>query len=219
MLCNDVGKVKYFMARKTFISYKYSEAREIRDRIISSLGDDATYYRGERATSPDLTDFTTSTIKNNLKNKIYDTSVLILVISPHMNQSKWISWEVEYALKDQKRGNKYSHSNGIIGVVKNDYFGDSTWFTGRDCLSQNVYLPDIVTRNRINRLNTYSESRYHLNDTTWINQNSYIPIVTENTFLRNPKQYIEDAFERSQRLYEYDICKISNKDRLQRSII
>lgn len=91
MLCNDVGKVKYFMARKTFISYKYSEAREIRDRIISSLGDDATYYRGERATSPDLTDFTTSTIKNNLKSKIYDTSVLILVISPHMNQSKWIS--------------------------------------------------------------------------------------------------------------------------------
>ena len=71
MLCNDVGKEKYFMARKTFISYKYSEAREIRDRIISSLGDDATYYRGERATSPDLTDFTTSTIKNNLKNKIY----------------------------------------------------------------------------------------------------------------------------------------------------
>lgn len=42
------------MAHKTFISYKYSEARGLRDRIIASLGDDATYYRGETSDSPDL---------------------------------------------------------------------------------------------------------------------------------------------------------------------
>ena len=29
------------MAHKTFISYKYSEARELRDVIIDSLGEDA----------------------------------------------------------------------------------------------------------------------------------------------------------------------------------
>lgn len=32
------------MARKTFISYKYSEAQDLRDEILESLGDDATYY-------------------------------------------------------------------------------------------------------------------------------------------------------------------------------
>lgn len=94
------------------------------------MGSDATYYRGETATSPDLTSFKVDTIKNNLKNMIYNTSVLILVISPHMNQSKWISWELEYALKEQKRGNMYSHSNGIIGVVKNEGLNGSEWFTG-----------------------------------------------------------------------------------------
>ena len=41
------------MARKTFISYKYSESRELRDRIIKSLGDDATYYKGENGYSQD----------------------------------------------------------------------------------------------------------------------------------------------------------------------
>ena len=35
------------MAHKTFISYKYSESRELRDRIIKAMGSDAAYYTGE----------------------------------------------------------------------------------------------------------------------------------------------------------------------------
>ena len=35
------------MAHKTFISYKWSEAQSLRDKIIKALGDDATYYKGE----------------------------------------------------------------------------------------------------------------------------------------------------------------------------
>ena len=35
------------MAHKTFISYKYSESQDLRDRIIDALGEDATYYKGE----------------------------------------------------------------------------------------------------------------------------------------------------------------------------
>ena len=38
------------MAHKTFISYKYSEAQELRDRIIKAFGDDASYYQGETIT-------------------------------------------------------------------------------------------------------------------------------------------------------------------------
>lgn len=33
---------------------------------------------------------------------IYSTSVTILVISPQMRESNWISWELEYALKIKK---------------------------------------------------------------------------------------------------------------------
>lgn len=210
------------MARKTFISYKYSESVNLRDRIINALGDDATYYRGECSTSPDLTDFTTDTIKNKLKNMIYDTSVTILIISPNMKQSNWISWELEYALKDQKRNDRYSYSNGIIGVVANDRWSRSDWFAGwnwsKDFNSQNVYLPDIVVRNRLNKKATYPEARYHLIDHNWINANSYIPIVTENTFLRDPNVYIEGTYERSKHLDEYYITKISNQDRMQRNM-
>lgn len=51
------------MAHKTFISYKYSEARELRDRIIEEMGEDAQYYKGETSESPDLGDLKTESIK------------------------------------------------------------------------------------------------------------------------------------------------------------
>lgn len=51
------------MAHKTFISYKWSEAQDLRDDIITALGEDATYYKGETSKSPDLTDTSTENIK------------------------------------------------------------------------------------------------------------------------------------------------------------
>ncbi|MHC1720136.1 MAG: hypothetical protein AB9844_05535 [Clostridiaceae bacterium] len=54
------------MSHKTFISYKYSEARKLRDAIIDALGDDATYYQGETSSSPDLSDTSTEILRKIL---------------------------------------------------------------------------------------------------------------------------------------------------------
>ena len=86
------------MAHKTFISYKWSEAQDLRDDIITALGEDATYYKGETSESPDLTDTSTENIKKNLKDMMYDTSVTIVILSPNMKESKWIDWEIELSL-------------------------------------------------------------------------------------------------------------------------
>ncbi len=98
-----IKKSKITMAHKTFISYKYSEAQDLRDRLIKALGDDASYYQGETSDSPDLTDTSTENIKKNLKDMMYDTSVTIVIISPHIKESKWIDWEIEYCLKNITR--------------------------------------------------------------------------------------------------------------------
>lgn len=79
------------MAHKTFISYKYSESRNLRDRIIYALGSDASYYTGETSESPDMSDLKTETIRKKLSDMIYATSVTIVIISPHMKESKWIA--------------------------------------------------------------------------------------------------------------------------------
>ena len=87
------------MAYKTFISYKYDESQALRDAIIEKLGNDAIYYCGETSISPNLTDLKTYSIKEKLKDMIYNTSITIVILSPKMSKSKWIEWEIEYSLK------------------------------------------------------------------------------------------------------------------------
>lgn len=94
-----------------------SEAQKLRDDIIDALKEKASYYKGETSDSPDLTDTTTDNIKKNLRDMMYDTSVTIVIISPHMKESKWIDWEIEYCLKDETRKGRTSHNNGIVGVI------------------------------------------------------------------------------------------------------
>ena len=129
------------MSRQTFISYKYSESRNLRDEIIKKMGKDASYYKGETSDSPNLTDLKTETIKEKLKDMIYNTSVTIVILSPNMKQSNWIDWEIEYSLKKIKRGERISRTNGIVAVVQKvngnyDWFiNDTTNIHGTSCVT------------------------------------------------------------------------------------
>lgn len=200
------------MAHKTFISYKYSDARWLRDDIIDALGSDASYYKGEDGYTQNLSGYTAATIKEHLKGMIYDTSVTILILSPEMMQSSWIPWEIEYSLKDVKRGDRYSHSNGIVGVIKKVNGGYSWIKTTRQnsdgCTVwsyDETKVPLIVSKNRRNQTpKVYSCSTCKCVD--WLT-GSYIAFVTEEEFLSNPTRFIDNAFDKSQNLNNYDITK------------
>lgn len=146
------------MARLTFISYKYSEAQELRDKILKALGEDAKYYQGETSDSPDLTDTSTDNIKRVLRDMMYKTSVTIVIISPNMIQSKWIDWEIEYSLKEINRENRNSKTNGIVGVVMK-VNGGYDWLrptrkNSDGCVSistNDSYLYNIIKNNRFNQ--------------------------------------------------------------------
>lgn len=200
------------MSRKTFISYKYDEASGARDRIIDALGPDATYYKGETSESPDLSDLSTERIKEKLKEMIYDTSVTIVVISPRMKQSKWIDWEIEYSLCEYKRGDRTSHSNGVVGVVMK-YTGSYDWIRtvsknsdGCEPASyEEAYLYSIIVKNRFNQ--TPVEYACEYCKTVDALTGSYISLVKEDDFLADPNKYIENAYEKSQNLWNYNISK------------
>ena len=176
------------MAHKTFISYKYSEAQNLRDRIIDSLGDDATYYQGETSDSPDLTDTSTENIKRVLKDKMYNTSVTIIIISPNMKDSKWIDWEIEYSLKDIQRQNRTSHTNGVVGVIMK-YDGDYSWFkcSGSNCHGNITYsykmdkVFNIISNNHFNS----NPKKWHCSECEAYDfmNGSYITFVEEEDFL------------------------------------
>lgn len=60
------------------------------DKFIEALGDDVTYYKGATSDSSDLTDTSTENIKKNLKDMMYDTSIMIVIISLNMKESEWL---------------------------------------------------------------------------------------------------------------------------------
>lgn len=200
------------MAHKTFISYKYSEAQDLRDRIIEALGDDATYYTGETSDSPDLTDTTTENIKKNLTDMMYDTTVTIVIISPNMMQSKWIDWEIEYCLKEITRKNRTSHTNGVVGVVMK-YNGGYSWL--RSSINQSdghsstyndtTKLYDIINNNRFNQ----TPKKYFCDICKTFDRltGSYISIIEEEEFLEDPQTFIDNAFEKSENTSNYILCK------------
>ncbi|MBP5322788.1 MAG: TIR domain-containing protein [Bacteroidaceae bacterium] len=191
------------MARKTFISYKFSEAQELRDNIIEAMGDDATYYQGETSESPDLGDKSTENIKKVLSDMMYNTSVTIVIISPNMKKSKWIDWEIEYCLRLEKRKDRISRRNGIVGVIQK-VNGSYDWFKKSrqkpDGCSVSIYeedkVYDIIKNNRRNQ----DPQEYCCDECKSISPltGSYISYVEEDEFLNNYDLYIENAYSKSE---------------------
>jgi len=200
------------MAHKTFISYKYSEAKELRNDIVKKLGPDATYYLGETSASPDMSDLKTATIRQNLSDMIFDTTVMIVIVSPEITKSSWMNWEIAYALRDQSRNGRYSHPNGFVCVIKKDIFraiyglDPYGWAKTPNGNWSSAILFGILTRNMNNKKPWYESPIISRADYDALSQN-YIDIVTEDDFLIYPQFYIDKAFEKSEKLSSYTIAK------------
>lgn len=191
------------MAHKTFISYKFSEATDLRNRIIEAMGEDATYYQGETSDSADMSDETNQRIQEYLKDCMYPTSVTIVIISPHMKESHWIDWEIAYCLKKITRQGRTSHRNGLVGVimkVNNSYDWFKYQHTKSDGCSVSSYhiekVYDIINDNRYNQ----DPKVYSCNICKCVNSltGSYIAFVEEEEFLANIDKYINNAYVKSE---------------------
>lgn len=194
------------MARKTFISYKYSDVVEskinnLRDRIIAKFGDNAKFYRGEDGYTKDLSSYSASYIKETLKDMIRDTSVTILILSPNMKQSQWMNWELSYSLSEITRNGRISHSNGVVAVIqKQPTYGILDGYAWFKTWNGNWDISKAFELVRLNRDNKKVYAPYSLS-------NNYIDIVTEEIFLRDPLKYIEEAYTKSQNIDWYNIRK------------
>ncbi len=183
------------MAHKTFISYKYSESRELRDKIIKALGKDTTYYKGENVDSKDMTDYKRETIRKNLADMMYDTSVTIVILSPDMRKSEWIGWEVSYCLKKIKRKDRTSQRNGVVAVIKK-VNGSYSWFKYSEGNSTKYHMEKIQNIVAKNHFNSNPPQKVD-GSYDWLN-GSYITFVEEDNFLYNLTKYIDNAYEKSE---------------------
>lgn len=205
------------MARKTFISYKYSEAQKLRDAIIKEMGSDARYYTGETVESPNLDNETTENIKRKLKDMIYPTSVTIVILSPKMNESEWIEWEIKYCLKSIQRENRTSRINGIVGVIMK-VNGSYDWLISE---SENCHQTKTISYDKEKICDVIYNNKFNSNPKKWHCEEcktydsldgGYITFVKEEDFLQDTDTYIENAYRKSENNASgYDL-KIGTKE-------
>lgn len=225
------------MGKKIFVSYKYADdqvenlksnknstVRDYVDEFEDKLDSSDDIYKGE-SDGEDLSELSDDTIWEKLKDKIYDSSITIVFISPGMRETQkkdrdqWIPWEVSYSLKETSRKNKNgdsvtSHSNAMIAVVLPDENGSYSYYLEtKDCCSSRCtmhhtnILFEIIKNNKFNRTKNASKRICDNNDTIWTGTCSYIEAVKWSNFIANYQKYIDSAVERQEHIDEYNICK------------
>jgi len=229
------------MGRKVFVSYKYKDTQVLSLNKKDFEYDGVRFYSVPRATrvrdyvdelqeiigkdninlgerdGESLNDFSDSTIETSLKDKIFNSSVTIVMVSKGMKETskpeneQWIPWEVSYSLKEITRSDRTSRMNAILGVVLPDETGSYEWYYKHNplCNSTTHMTDQLFSILKNNMFNIKEPTTRECNGTT-INEGECSFIKTESwaNFKGNHKFYIERAIEIRDNNGLYNIRKI-----------
>lgn len=204
------------MGNKVFISYKYSDnsvrqlrpngffhvttARDYVDIIQNKFERDEIHINKGEKDNESLADFKSETIRSKLADKIFDSSVTIVLLSPNMKDSwksekdQWIPWEIAYSLKSKKRSDNRSKRNAILLVTLPDKYGNYSYVG-----SYGFYF-NIIQKN-LNNLHT-SYIAYKLGNGC---SNSYMLQCNWDQFISNPYFWVDAAIEIRDKGDKYNI--------------
>ena len=186
------------MGRKIFVSYKYkdSDVEELSgvtsptwpcdyvNYIKDTILDDDDIYKGENS-DEDISSWDEDDIWDHLKDKIYDSTITIVLISPNMKEprkwqrSQWIPWEISYSLRETTRNDRTSHNNAILAVILPNKKGSYDYYDKDDLFP---ILKDNI-------------------------DNGYIYVVTWEDFKKYPNADISQAFDYRDQTPSYKIKK------------
>lgn len=186
------------MGNKIFVSYKYADkdvarvpngttdVAKARDYVtwLQNKFQNRTehYYKGE-LDNQDLSFYSDEYIWGKLKDKIYDSSITIVLISPNFKEynkwekSQWIPWELSYSLRLTPRNTYTSQRNAVLAVILPDRNGSYDYYN-------QLRLFDILKANI---------------------DCGYIPVVKWEHFKYNCDSYISQAYAAKENTPEYKI--------------
>lgn len=217
------------MGRKIFVSYKYADdkvwplsnygkttVRDYVDKLQDLIEETDNINKGEDD-GEDMSSLADATIGSKLGDKIFDSSVTLVLISKGMRENKpekdqWIPWEISYSLKEQSRQGGRSKTNAMLAVVLPDENGSYDYFITDNFCSRTLhtdFLFDILKKNMFNEKipNTYtcqSCGRIH-----YRGESSYIKSVKWDDFYNKQafNKYIDDVIEIKNHINDYKITK------------
>lgn len=222
------------MGRRIFVSYKYSDSNvtqlnqsyitTVRDYVdeLETIIEDADHvYQGEDD-DQDLSALKDTTISSKLGDKIFYSSVTIVLISQGMRNEllpendQWIPWEISYSLREQSRESGRSKTNAILAVVLPNRDGIYDYYI-RDntcpyCNCRTLvtgFLFNILSDNMFNiKKPEYNECSNHSPDNKpYVGYSSYIYSVKWSDFIENSSKYIDIALEIKGKIGDYNITK------------
>ena len=184
------------MGRKIFISYKYIDSdvaplpgvmqptwpSDYVDYTVNYLLPNDSIYKGESQDN-DLSSWPDERIWAYLKDKLYDSSLTIVFISPNMREpgrwqkSQWIPQEISYSLRKTTRGNRTSQRNAILAVVLPNSHSAYSYY------SCDELFP--ILRDNIN--------------------SGYIKVVSWDKFIKRTDECINQAYVSQSFVEEYEI--------------
>ena len=228
------------MARKIFISYKYGDsdvapitrglfdlepttARRYVDELQSKLSVFDHINKGEKD-DEDLSNFKDSTIRSKLRDKIFDSSITIVLISKGMKSiflsesDQWIPWEITYSLRESTRGLKTSKPNGILAVVIPDRMGSYEHFIQENhCALCNCRVLQTNTLFEVLRKNMFNQKLPelvdcngvgHNNEPVYLGEPSYIKVVKWNDFIADIDGNLDKTLQIRDNIDNYNITKL-----------
>lgn len=227
------------MGHKIFVSYKYADsnvksisddiftvdtARTYVDKLSEYIADTSEHiYKGEDD-GEDLSQLSEDTIWSKLKDKIYDSTLTIIMISRGMKEyfktdkEQWIPWEISYSLKEISRKNKNgdpvtSSSNALLAIIIPDKQGSYDYYTyNKTCcidgcrILKTSFLFDIMKENTFNLKNVNTKVCDD-NSTVYYGDSSYITYVKWDDFVNDPESYIQKAYDIQENISSYSITK------------
>lgn len=220
-----MDKVK---GKKVFITYKYGDTnvrplpnfainrvRNYTDVLQDMFEESPHIYKAEEDGN-DLSRFKDETIESKLKEKIFDSTITIVLISPNMRNvwqsedDQWIPWEISYSLKEHSRNERTSGSNAILGVVLPDFNGSYEYFLSYDanCNSTNYNTPSLFRIIRENMFNKKIPQTNNCNGKTiYSGYFSYVYCVKWDDFVNEIDRYLNIAIEINDNIDNYNITK------------
>ena len=186
------------MGHKVFVSYKYRD-NDVKalpsaapptwpcdyvEYIQKNVLSERDVYKGEKS-NEDISDWGDYRIWEHLKDKIYDSTITIVLISPNMKEpgrwqkSQWIPWEISYSLRETTRNDRTSHNNAILAVILPNKKGSYDYY------DKNKLFP--ILQSNID--------------------NGYIYVVTWDDFLKYAQIDIDIALQQRQNVPKYKLVK------------
>lgn len=217
------------MGKNIFVSYKYADSdvrtidgkrfptvRDYVDSLAAKIGDTGNFYYGE-GSDEDLSYLSEDSIYERLKDRLFHTSVTIVLLSPNMKEpnrrdrTQWIPWEIYYSLRKKTRDERTSQRNSIIAVALPDRAGKYDHaIINKDCCDspcREIQTYSMFNILRYNMFNLKNRNGRKCDDgsTVYHGPVSYIHLVKWDDFIENINVHIAIAEDRKAHIEDYEM--------------